>query len=1135
MQSPAPLVSLASVAAPALRRRLELLLSPLQLGVAAIAQVTAVVLGFARRGAYAAGLALRYLWERVWLVLHLAAVLATALTYLLRGTTYSGTAIIRVVALMVAYMWSIVSAVTEAVGLAWFFICQKLWTFLSHLGTELAAVLTHSLSGASFLLRLAWLGGAAVAQLVAIMLGHVWSGVNTAMRYLRLTIDTTANPVRVASQRLWMGVYSAALMLNILFRSVYAVAHTTGQVVRSIFLAAWVTLRYLLETVLVAALTYLLRGTTFSLRLAWFGGTAVARVVALVVGYTGVGIANLLRHLWSGVYAMAGTAVRLMRYAWLRVLTIVWHLSEAVIIILKHVLIGAAIPLRLAWLGSFVAGHTAAGVLRYVWRGASTMAQAISIVFYQVWKVVSMIVGRVWFGVWTTILAIRWLLGRLLGSVSLMLRPIGIGTYTILHYLYVGVLTAVLIFVWTLHHLWHGVFTMLQGLMTSAFLVARIPLTAFAVAPDVWRAGVGVAKRRKGVSVMSDNNLTRERLLSLVVTAVFFFAVASIGLRAFWPAPPEPTVVVAHWTTGHLTRDGLLKEMAEEFNKTGYRISSGTRINVEVYDAPSELQGKYLSELLNFGTRLDLNKITNDYVVKNIPDPTIVTPSSAHWLVTTNYEVGRSVVDLTGAQSIVRPVIGIVTYEEMARCLGWPEKEIGFADIIALRNDPLGWASYPCAKAEWGQRPLLAFTDPTTSSTGRSLYFALYSFAANILPEELTIDDVSDPEVVAYVKEFQGMIDHYLIGTTVLNTKIHQGPRYGHFFIMPEDNLIHLYEGTERAFINGVKTTAPSIEESMVMIYPKEGSMPRNNCACIVQADWVSEEQVEASQQWIDFIREDEQQRTFMAAGFRPGTDLDLNYPGSKISREFGLNPNEPKVVLNPSLTRPDVAAAIDDSWELVKRPGVVTFVVDTSGSMMGGKIDQARNGLTRALDAMARNNQVGLLTFDDAVNSTIAVGPLRNNRFDMADAVHDIRARGETALYDAINAGIDMTASAAGEENAIRAVVVLTDGRANRGQTRLDDLVKMMSKNDETRIPEFGGFQNDTTAVDDRGRRVNKADVVGIGLTSGSPVQIFFLGIGDDADMEVGRILAEATGAEFQGVSEEDLANVLEEFSKYF
>ena len=43
------------------------------------------------------------------------------------------------------------------------------------------------------------------------------------------------------------------------------------------------------------------------------------------------------------------------------------------------------------------------------------------------------------------------------------------------------------------------------------------------------------------------------------------------------------------------------------------------------------------------------------------------------------------------------------------------------------------------------------------------------------MPEELTEADVTDPEVVSYVRDFQRLIDHYLIGTTVLNTKIHQG------------------------------------------------------------------------------------------------------------------------------------------------------------------------------------------------------------------------------------------------------------------------------------------------------------------------------------------------------------------------
>ena len=628
--------------------------------------------------------------------------------------------------------------------------------------------------------------------------------------------------------------------------------------------------------------------------------------------------------------------------------------------------------------------------------------------------------------------------------------------------------------------------------------------------------------------------------LTVALGGLFVFAVIAAAVLRFTPVGAaldwRETVVVSHWTTGHLTRDGLLKDMAREFNKARHYTESGARIVVDVYDAPSELQGKYLSELLRFGTRRNLSKETNGYVAKNIPDPTIVTPSSAHWLVTTNYEVGRTVVDIDAAKSIVRPVIGIVTYEDMAKCLGWPQKEIGFADIIALRMDPSGWASYPCAKAEWGQRPLLAFTDPTTSSTGRSLHFSLYAIAANKAPEDLTVQDINDPAVVSYVKEFQGLIDHYLIGTTVLNTKIYQGPRYGHFFIMPEDNLIHLYEGTEKSYMNGIKTTAPPIEERMVMIYPKEGSMPRNNCACIVKAYWVSEEQVEASNQWIDFIREDEQQRAFMAAGFRPGTDLDLNYVGSKITSEFGLNPDEPKIVLNPSLIMPEVAAEIDKNWEQVKRPGIVTFVVDTSGSMAGGKLLEAKDGLIRALDAMAGNNQVGFISFDDGVNTRIPVGPLKSNRFVIADAVQKLKVGGSTALYDAIKVGIEMTDLAGGDPDAIRALVVLTDGQANKGTTGIDDLIKMISLPNEVPIKEFQGFDGNSRAIDENGTTVDRKDIIGTGLSTDTrfPVQIFFIAIGE-ADLDIGRLLAGATGAEFQGVAEDDLANVLEELSKYF
>ncbi len=139
------------------------------------------------------------------------------------------------------------------------------------------------------------------------------------------------------------------------------------------------------------------------------------------------------------------------------------------------------------------------------------------------------------------------------------------------------------------------------------------------------------------------------------------------------------------------------------------------------------------------------------------------------------------------------------------------------------------------------------------------------------------------------------------------------------------------------------------------------------------------------------------------------------------------------------------------------------------------------------------------------------------------------------TALYDAIKSGIQMTDSAEGDSDAIRAVVVLTDGQANQGATRMDSIVRLMSVS-EVNIREFRGYENDSTAFDTSGKQVAKKEIIGSGLaiSTRQPVQIFFIGIGD-ADMEVGRILSQATGAEFQGVADQDLAQLLEQFSKYF
>ena len=450
-----------------------------------------------------------------------------------------------------------------------------------------------------------------------------------------------------------------------------------------------------------------------------------------------------------------------------------------------------------------------------------------------------------------------------------------------------------------------------------------------------------------------------------------------------------------------------------------------------------------------------------------------------------------------------------------------------------MRDDPLGWKRYPCAKAEWGQRPLVAFTDPTTSSTGRSVLYTLYAIASGKPLDQLSAADIKDPAVTGYVRQFQGLVDHYMSGTLPLNTKIYQGPRYGHFFLIPEDNLIHLYEGSESAFINGERVKAPPISRPMVMIYPKEGSTMHNHSASFVEAPWVSPEQREAAKAWVEYLLQTDRQQAFMRAGFRPSTNLAL---GDPISGRYGLNPSQPQRTVNPDRIDQAAAAAIVESWDEVKRPSIVTFVVDTSGSMQGEKLKQAKDGMVRAIDAMAKNNSVGLVTFSNGINTRVPVAPLIDNRFAISDAVLGMTASGETGLYDAIRAGIEMADAAPGRPDATRSVVVLTDGRANRGATSLQDLVTMTSRG-ETKIRDFRGFEPDLQATDENGRQVAKADVVGaqLNLKTRTPVQVFFIGVGKDADLDIGRILSEATGAEFQGATAKDLANVLEEFSKYF
>ena len=105
---------------------------------------------------------------------------------------------------------------------------------------------------------------------------------------------------------------------------------------------------------------------------------------------------------------------------------------------------------------------------------------------------------------------------------------------------------------WLMRSSWRLGLAALQDISGAIVLLATMMWTGAGVVPDVGRAASWLVTDRKGVFAMSDSNLTRQRVLSLIGTLWVLGTVGLVIGWTFWPAAPEPTVEVEHWATGHL-------------------------------------------------------------------------------------------------------------------------------------------------------------------------------------------------------------------------------------------------------------------------------------------------------------------------------------------------------------------------------------------------------------------------------------------------------------------------------------------------------------------------------------------------------------------------------------------------------
>ncbi len=115
--------------------------------------------------------------------------------------------------------------------------------------------------------------------------------------------------------------------------------------------------------------------------------------------------------------------------------------------------------------------------------------------------------------------------------------------------------------------------------------------------------------------------------------------------------------------------------------------------------------------------------------------------------------------------------------------------------------------------------------------------------------------------------------------------------------------------------------------------------------------------------------------------------------------------------------------------------PFSLAIVVDRSGSMAGEKIARAKESVLRFLALMEPGDRAALIAFSDKVERTES---LTSDVERLKQATETIKAGGHTALFDAIAGGVETVQGIPGR----RAVIVLTDGIANRGALDIDQAI---------------------------------------------------------------------------------------------
>ncbi|GIK56388.1 MAG: solute-binding protein [Chloroflexi bacterium] len=457
------------------------------------------------------------------------------------------------------------------------------------------------------------------------------------------------------------------------------------------------------------------------------------------------------------------------------------------------------------------------------------------------------------------------------------------------------------------------------------------------------------------------------------------------------------------------TKEAWMKQMEADFNAAGMKTSNGRPIAVQVTHGTS---GGAMDAILDG---------TLQPVAWSPGDQSWVDQANDTWRQRTNKPLASQPCPAT-----VYAPLGFAMWKPMAETLGWPNEPIGWDTIVALAEDPNGWASY--SRPEWGQFRF-GHTHPAYANSG---LLAMTSFVYGVTgkTDTLTAADVYAPEVEEAMRALEQVTSKYgRQAPAILDAMARQGPSYLHAAAVPEAEVVrfNIERGDELAF-------------PLIFIFPAGGAIWADQPYCVLDnADWVDAEEAEAATIFRDFILARAQQEKAIDNFLRP---LDPSIPlRAPLTMANGTDPNvTPRTVALLPSPNAAVSNAVIDLFNITKRKATILLVLDVSGSMQGDRINTARAATVEFLNRLDANDEVGLIVFSNDVTMLAEPARVGDVVEGLSQRVNGLIADGNTALYGAVCEAVAQMETLRAEdlaagESRLYGIILLSDGEDTVGR----------------------------------------------------------------------------------------------------